>query len=371
MSLDRSTSSRALPPVPSKDKITVRTIAEQSGWSVGTVSRVLNGAGGVSDKAAADITRVIRRLGYRRNESASVLRQKHPSGILILVRNICSRYKALAQHFEQALQARSMPVHLIYLDDEQAEEGGALENGGEESGEMDQVQRLYALYNPSLIVLIGIHREELLRKYGRISVPAIVVSAQMSDFDRPNWMQFYSPDTEIALQGTETLFASGCRSIGVLCPPRKSASEIEDRILGVQYAFYSRDQVLRSQERVQVCENSMQAGFEGFELLIHKVPDLDGLLVFEPEQAIGALRKAADLGYRIPEDLKVFCLEDAEMLRYSLIGISAAKRDTQQEDELLMNACMKLTDSAVTGCRNRKIELPWSMIYRQSCPRPE
>ncbi|EJW93463.1 transcriptional regulator, LacI family, partial [gut metagenome] len=66
-------------------KVTMKDIAKASGWSLGTVSRVMSDAVGVNEKAREEVLQTARRLNYQKNDIASALRQKRPDGILIVV----------------------------------------------------------------------------------------------------------------------------------------------------------------------------------------------------------------------------------------------------------------------------------------------
>ena len=63
----------------------MKEIAKASGWSLGTVSRVLSDAPGVNEKAREEVLQTARRLNYQKNDIASALRQKRPEGIFIVV----------------------------------------------------------------------------------------------------------------------------------------------------------------------------------------------------------------------------------------------------------------------------------------------
>src|SRR3954449_10031111 len=55
---------------PSGKKMTIREIADLSGVSIATVSRVLNGRDDVSDETREAVRRVIREQGYTANRNA-------------------------------------------------------------------------------------------------------------------------------------------------------------------------------------------------------------------------------------------------------------------------------------------------------------
>jgi transcriptional regulator with XRE-family HTH domain len=57
--------------------ITIKDIARESGYSVGTVSRVLNGHKNVSDKARTQIMAVVDKYNFQLNGNAKLLKQRY------------------------------------------------------------------------------------------------------------------------------------------------------------------------------------------------------------------------------------------------------------------------------------------------------
>ena len=56
--------------------MTIKDLSRETGYSVGTISRVLNNHPNVSEKARQEITAAIERFGFERNENAKNLKQQ-------------------------------------------------------------------------------------------------------------------------------------------------------------------------------------------------------------------------------------------------------------------------------------------------------
>ena len=65
---------------------TIKDIARKSGYSIGTVSRVINNRADVSDEAREKINSVIRECNYQPNSNARMLKQVMSSEVSIIVR---------------------------------------------------------------------------------------------------------------------------------------------------------------------------------------------------------------------------------------------------------------------------------------------
>ena len=84
--------------------------------------------------------------------------------------------------------------------------------------------------------------------------------------------------------------------------------------------------------------------------------------------AIGAMKAAKDLGYRIPEDLSVIGIDDIETCQYTTPMLTTIH--IPMEDLGIMTAKI-LIDRIETGKRiPMKVELPFRLIRRGSCAAP-
>ena len=66
--------------------MTIKDIAQRSGYAVGTVSRVLNGHPDVSDAARERILAVVAETGFRPNDTARHLKQRGSREVAIIVK---------------------------------------------------------------------------------------------------------------------------------------------------------------------------------------------------------------------------------------------------------------------------------------------
>ena len=66
--------------------MTIKDIAKESGYAIGTVSRVLNNNPSVSPAARAKILEVIKRYNYQPNSNAKHLKQQSSDGLALIVK---------------------------------------------------------------------------------------------------------------------------------------------------------------------------------------------------------------------------------------------------------------------------------------------
>src|SRR2546429_1517411 len=106
---------------------TMRDVAAAAGVSLMTVSRVVNGEGGVAAETAARVERAVAELGYQRNDIARHLRQKNRVSrtIGLVVDDLANPfYSIMARAVEDEAYRRGYPVLLGGTNDDPAPERG-------------------------------------------------------------------------------------------------------------------------------------------------------------------------------------------------------------------------------------------------------
>ena len=97
--------------------MTIKDLSAQTGYSVGTVSRVLNNQPNVSEKARQAILEAARKSGFQLNTNAKQLKQQHSNSILVVVKGTSNE---LFGSLVEAIQTRVVdtPYSLIvdYMD---------------------------------------------------------------------------------------------------------------------------------------------------------------------------------------------------------------------------------------------------------------
>lgn len=85
---------------------TMKDVASHAGVALKTVSRVVNGEPGVKPRTAERVSRSIAELGYRRNDSARVLRKGKTASIGLVLEDIGDPFYAMLSRAVEAVAAR-------------------------------------------------------------------------------------------------------------------------------------------------------------------------------------------------------------------------------------------------------------------------
>lgn len=115
---------------------------------------------------------------------------------------------------------------------------------------------------------------------------------------------------------------------------------------------------------------SSEGGYLAAKKLLSSTDDVTALFCANDLTAIGAIKAAAELGIRIPEELSVIGIDDIETCQYTTPMLTTIHIPM---DELGIMTAKILIDRIETGKRiPMKIELPFQLIKRESCaPAPK
>ena len=98
--------------------MTIKDLAHETGYSVGTISRVLNNHPNVSEKARIEILAAVERFGFERNKNAKNLKQSYGEGILAVVTGTSNElFSRMIERIQQALSLTRYPLTVDYVDE--------------------------------------------------------------------------------------------------------------------------------------------------------------------------------------------------------------------------------------------------------------
>ena len=152
--------------------MTIKDLSAQTGYSVGTISRVLNNQPNVSEKARKAILAAAEASGFQLNTNAKQLKQQHSNTILAVVKGTSNQFFAgLVESIQKRLINTTYPLVVDYIDEDDNEVRSAL--------------RLCREKKPRGVLFLGANRQNLEADFGKIDVPCVVVTNSAADLGFP------------------------------------------------------------------------------------------------------------------------------------------------------------------------------------------
>ena len=108
--------------------MTIKDIARESGYAVGTVSRVLNNHPDVSEKARKKVMEVVDKYHFRLNNNAKYLKQQINSGIVIIVKGTRNMlFASMVETLQKLIREKEYACVIDYIGEDDHEVEQALQ----------------------------------------------------------------------------------------------------------------------------------------------------------------------------------------------------------------------------------------------------
>ena len=276
---------------------TLEDVARAADVSTATVSRCLNTPARVVESTRKRVMEAVDQLGYSPNFGARALAAKRTDTVGAIIPTMENAIFARGiQAFQEELRLHGVTL-LVASSSYQSDL------------EEEQIRTLTAR-GASALLLIGHHRDPAIYQYlQKRGVPVLVAWA----FDPNADALSIGFDNKAAMTAlTEKVISMGHRRIGVISADRTSNDRARDRALGIRAAVSAAGLDDESIELVDTTY-SIESGAIAFgELMSRKIrPSV--IMCGNDVLAIGALKKAKQMGLDVPRDISITGFDDIEL----------------------------------------------------------
>jgi LacI family transcriptional regulator len=329
-----------------RGRVTIAQIAEQTGLSVATVSKVLNGKRDVSAQTRKLVQNVLVSSGYRRRASGEA-----PPLIDIVFNDFDSPWATeIVRGAAAAAQAEGLTVAFT-----------ALSEGDERRVWFDHIT---SRGTRGIILLLS---QLTARQRGELDargLPFVVIDPtaepgpEVSSVGATNWSG--------GLAATKHLVDLGHRRIGIITGPPDLLSS-RARLDGYRGAL-QRAGLSVDAELVRQGDFRVRAGYEQAKVLFGLSSRPSAIFAGNDLAALGVLRAAREAGLHVPEDLSVVGFDDIPLSEWSTPALTTVR---QPLTEMARVAVQILLESAESGEPvKRRVELATDLVVRESTAPP-
>ena len=143
--------------------MTIKDIARESGYAVGTVSRALNNAPGVSAETRQKILEIVNRHNYEPNANAKHLKQQTNDGIALIVKGTQNMlFAGILEPLQQIIEESGYVATVYYID--------------EEANEVAQARRICTERKPHGILFLGSNPEYFTPELEALGIPCLLLT---------------------------------------------------------------------------------------------------------------------------------------------------------------------------------------------------
>jgi len=339
----------------SSTAVTIRDVAERSGFSSATVSIVLNNAPlarYIPDTTKGRIQRAAAQLGYRPNLFARSLRSRRSHTVGVMVFDMTDPYCTLVlRGIENTLYQSSFLPILTDVHNERSRFERYLE--------MLLDRRIEGLIVLANWLFVDIN---VLADLEKSNIPTAIVGMELKN-DNVNSVIV---DNMLGAQAAlEHLVSLGHRKIAFIRGPHQ-LSDTEPRWRGVRALARERGLKLDPKLIVDLPESrdpfsSFEDGYKLTEELLHRRHPFTALMAFDDMSAFGAIRALAKAGISVPGQCSVIGFDDVAPAAFYHPALTTIR----QPMEVMGAAAATLVVEAINAALEKK---PARAIHRKVAP---
>lgn len=297
--------------------MTIVDIAKESGYSVSTVSRVLNNRKDVSPEAKKRIMEIVESHNFVPNNNAKHLKQNVTKNILVLVKGTSNMLFAnIVEEIQRIVGKSEYTVGVYYLD--------------EDDNEVDEAVRLCNERKPLGILFMGGNPAYFKDRFDQSFVPSVLVTTQGDALGLPNLASVSTDDVAAAETAVDYLIENGHHQIAVLGGDLTLSHTSMQRYLGYSQSFRKHGLDIDAANYYEKTRFSMEDGYEAMMRQLDKGLPLTAVFAMSDVTAIGAMRAIIDRGLKVPDDISVVGFDGTHFADYYNPQIVTIKQGYQR-----------------------------------------
>ncbi len=282
--------------------MTIVDIAKESGYSVTTVSRVLNNRQDVSPAAKETIMKIVEAHNFVPNNNAKRLKQTISRNIYLLVKGTSNMLFAnIVEEIQSIIDRTDYSLSITYLD--------------EDSNLSSVTDRICRERKPLGIIFLGGSRVDFSEDTSSFKVPCVIVTTSAENWSMEELSSVAIDDEKAGETIVDYLIEHGhtkdsrdWSQSGAFTDSYSATQRISQQL---QKAWITPDE--RYYERARF---SYDSAYHAMKKLLEKNIEITAVYAISDVMAIGAIRAILDKGLRVPEDISITGFDGSTLAEY-------------------------------------------------------
>ena len=330
--------------------VTIKDIARESGYSISTVSRVLNHRSDVSPDAKKKIEETVRKFNFVPNNNAKHLKQNNSKAIGVLVKGTSNMlFASIVEEIQRMIEKTEYTLVVSYID--------------EDADEVEQAVLLCRERKPLGLLFLGGNPEHFEQGFEEVDVPCVLVTNRANTTKFENLSSVATDDIAGARCAVDALFEAGHKKIGILGGNLEKSHTSRQRFNGCKKSFEAHSQEMNADLCYEKSRFSFDSAYRAMGRLVEKYPDLTAVFAMSDVTAIGAIRALRDRGYRVPEDISVIGFDNNALCENCHPRLTTVGQDAAERACAAVKAIQNLKEGS---CEATMQILPVQLIIRDS-----
>lgn len=317
---------------------TIKDVSKETGLSIGTVSRVFNNRGYISQETRDKVEAAVKKLNYQPNALARSLSKSSSKIIGIILPHIAHPFFSdLLSCIENATRERGYSL-MVFV------------TKGDEKSEVEMINRCRENRVCGMILCSGRFSTQ---KIENLEFPVVCIERN------PDGAAFAIEcnNRQGGRLAAEELIEKGCRNIVSLAGIQGRKMPADDRSIGFE-------EVCREKKVNFVCLSYPPELYDrlDYTAFIDKIltqrPETDGVFASSDIIASQVLQVASSRGIRVPEDLKVVGFDDSLIAAYTTPPLTTIHQPIKEMAQLAVDTLISIKDEqSAKGCTIMNVSL--------------
>ena len=233
----------------------------------------------------------------------------------------------------------------------------------EDENEVRRAVQLCREKKPLGILFLGGNTQNFLGDFGKIDVPCVVVTNDMSVVEFPNLSSVSVDGKEACRCAVDSLIDQGHKRIVIVGGERVVSDTGRQRYEGCLAAIRARGLEFDEAQDYRAVRFSYQDGYDATKSLLEDGREFTALFAAADVMAIGAIRALRDAGKRVPEDVSVVGFDGLPLGSFLVPQLTTIVQPVQQ---LAQRSVDMLISAIEDGGEAKHETVPFTLHQRES-----
>jgi DNA-binding LacI/PurR family transcriptional regulator len=334
---------------PRGQRPTLEAVAALAGVGRGTVSRVVNGAPGVSEKARTAVEAAIAELNYVPNPAARSLVTSRTDSIALVIPESESRlaaepyFNAVIRGVSTELADTEMQLLLILVRNQR---------------ELYRLTRFVEARRVDGVLLVAVHRDDPLVAFlEKTQIPTVLAGRRSPD---ESLSHVHSDNVGGAAQAVRHLLGQGRTTVATITGPL-DMDVGRSRLQGWRDA-HTEHGTSPDESLVVAADFTEEGGRAAMSELLERHPRLDAVFAASDVMAAGALTELRGRGRRVPEDVAVIGFDDSIVARHTVPPLTSVNQASEAIGRTITRLLLEEINDP--GAPRQYLTLPTTLTHR-------
>ena len=328
-----------------KDKINIRQIAKMSGFSIASISRVINGKSGVSEENRRKINEFLKKHNYIADSHLSSAKK---IALLCGENNFDDYVGRIFDGVHQYTHHHALNTSIIFSNN---------------NLKMNALEQIRDQQCAGVIVILPLEFEQDFDILAASELPVIIID----NVAYADGIGFIGHDAYSGSQkATEYLLEMGHRNIGYIEFGKKTYNHVQ-RVKAYEETLNKAGIVIKPEWReVTSLEYSLCEGaYKKMKILMKKAPELTAVMTSNDNLAQGAMKAVWDSGKRVPDDISIIGFDNYSQTEFLYPALTTVNHPIKEMGYLAAQKVDQYLKNPIST-ELTQIILPTELVIRDS-----